>query len=129
MGQSSGLAAFQNTNFFDLSGAGTAAALLATNNFGNSVAVNMTNQGNNITAGVVITTNITGIPNKTYVLSTGWGIAVRGYAEAQASLTASPRRASGLTRMKNEAKAETRRRPALHGFESRRKKQLHLRLN
>ena len=87
IGTASGLAAFQNTNFFDLAGAGTAAALASTNglptmafastnqfirtnalptltnsfattnlaaamtnNFGNSVAINMTNPANQLTA-------------------------------------------------------------------------------
>jgi hypothetical protein len=73
MGQSSGLAAFQNTNFFDLSGAGTAAALAATNNFGRTVVVNMTNTANSFTGNGGGLTNLTAT-NLVSAIST-WSVA------------------------------------------------------
>ena len=43
-----GSSAFQDTNFFDPAGAGTAAAQAATNNFGNTVAATLTNAANQV---------------------------------------------------------------------------------
>jgi hypothetical protein len=61
LSSSAGTAAYSNSTAFDLAGAGTAAAQLATNNFGNSVTVTMTNAANQFTG--AFTGNGSGLTN------------------------------------------------------------------